>query len=284
MKKIELCQNLLFTPANHLEQFEKAGNLPFADMVCFDLEDAISIQGKEEARQILFSYFNQKKEYPSNHSILLSVRINSIKTAFGLEDISAFLKNDFVPGIFLLPKIESFEEVEIYNSLFSGEFQNVDFLVLIETALGLEKAFEIAKHSRVVGLVYGGIDFANDIGANLDIKNSMTFRSRIIQAAKASHKLAWDVPFLDFKNEKGLIEEIKVIKNLGFDAKIAIHPNQLKTIKNVLKPTEKEIQEAIEIIKAYEKANGSVCEYQGKMVDVPVVKRCQRVLEKMKNK
>ncbi|WP_196893292.1 HpcH/HpaI aldolase/citrate lyase family protein [Aureivirga marina] len=282
MQKIELCQNLLFTPANRVGRYEKAGELSFADMICFDLEDAISIQEKEVARAVLLSYFQKQKNYPSNHPILVSVRVNSIKTSFGLKDISAFLENSFIPDLIVLPKVESVAEVEIYASLFSEKFSKASFIAMIETAKGLENASEIAKHERVEVLAYGEIDLASDLGAKLNLENSLAFRSKIVQAAKASGKLAWDVPFLDFKNPKGLEKETEFVRNLGFDAKIAIHPNQLETIVKVLNPTEKEIQEAKEIIEIYEKANGSVCEYHGKMIDVPVIKKCQRILEKAK--
>ncbi len=279
-----LCRTALFTPANRADRYEKAGTLSCADGVILDLEDAVPLAEKHSARQTLINYLKAHKNIPANHPMMTAVRVNSISTLAGIKDLAAFVDAGIQPDAFFLPKVQNRQEIELYATLLNQDaLKPVMFIALIETAYGMQYAHEIASHPQVLGLAFGGGDLAVDLGAKLNFDSTIAYRSRIIQAAKYAGKSAWDVPYLNIKDEKGLRIESKRAKDLGFDAKLAIHPVQLAPIVEIFSPTDDEIKEAKAIVDTYKKANGSACEYQGKMLDVPVVKKCEELLEKMKH-
>ncbi|MCL9780286.1 CoA ester lyase [Vibrio sp. S4M6] len=284
MKKVrpELCNSLLFTPANRPERFEKSGSNKSAQMVVLDLEDAVSLRYKDQAREILIDYLQHNPSIPSDHPMITAVRINAISTHAGLKDIVCLVRDKVVPDVVFLPKVQNVQEIELYAQLLNqGKKQNVQFIAAIETAVGLENAHQIAAHPDVVAIGFGGADLAADLGVDLTFDNTQVYRARIVQAAKYAGIVAWDVPYLDFRDEPGLIKETQQIKAMGFNAKIAIHPAQLAPINKTFLPSEEEVNEAKEILITFKQANGSACQYKGKMLDIPVVKRSQDILERV---
>jgi len=279
----EMCRTMLFTPANRVDLYGKAGKLKYADGLILDLEDAVPVSAKDAARDMLISYLKEHHRVPADHPMMMAIRINSIKTIFGLKDMAAIIENNILPDAIFLPKVESSDEISIYSSLLGeGEAGRIPFVAAIETAYGMENAHKIAAKSRVKALGFGGADLAADLGANLDFSSTIAYRSRIVQAARYGGKSALDVPFLNFKDEAGLIEETKEVKKLGYTAKIAIHPSQLEPIVRIFLPAPEEIVEAEKIVAIYEKSGGFACEYRGRMLDIPVVRKCQTLLNRVK--
>ena len=280
--KPELCNSVLFTPANRPERFEKSGTNKDAQMVVLDLEDAVALRYKDQAREILIDYLQKNDSIPADHPMITAVRINAISTLAGLKDIVCLVREKVVPDVVLLPKVQNLQEVELYSELLNqGREKNVHFIAVVETAVGLENAHQIAAHPDVFALGFGGADLAADLGMELDFENTAVYRARIVQAAKYAGKMAWDVPYLDFKDKEGLCKETQQVKAMGFNAKIAIHPAQLEPINQTFFPSEEEVNEAKEILITFKQANGSACQYKGKMLDVPVVKKSQAILEKV---
>ena len=269
-----LVRCLLFTPANHPERFEKAKTLG-ADGLIIDLEDAISLAEKESARKTAIDYLKTRIQTPG---FVQCLRINSIRTRAGLKDLSALCDQNVRPDILLLPKVESAAEIEIINELLAPN--TIPLLPLIESAKGLYYAHEIAFVKNVVGLVFGGADFAADLGATMAWESLYSARAQIVQAAAHAGIAAIDVPYLNLHDvdDTGVINESRAVKAMGFTCKLSIHPKHIKPIIETFSPSADEIEKAKAIISAYDAAHGNACEYNGKMIDVPVYRSALRVL------
>ena len=269
-----LVRCLLFTPANHPERFEKAKTLG-ADGLIIDLEDAISLAEKESARKTAVDYLKTRTQTPG---FVQCLRINSIRTRAGLKDVSALCDQNTRPDILVLPKVESAAEIEIINELLAPN--TISLLPLIESAKGLYHAHEIALVKNVVGLVFGGADFAADLGAIMAWEPLYSARAQIVQAAAHAGIAALYVPYLNLHDadDIGVINESRAVKAMGFTCKLSIHPKHIKPIIETFSPNKEEIEKAKAIVAAFDAAHGNACEYNGKMIDVPVYRSALRVL------
>jgi citrate lyase beta subunit len=154
----------------------------------------------------------------------------------------------------------------------------------VESARGLDAACEIASADPAVSaLAFGGADLAVDLRAELAWEPMLYGRSRIVQAAATAGIAAIDVPHVVLDDEAGLRADATRAKAMGFSAKLAIHPKQVPPILEIFTPSAAEIERAAAIVAAYEAAGGNVVEYQGKMVEGPIVKSAQRVLASRKS-
>ena len=155
---------------------------------------------------------------------------------------------------------------------------------MIETAVGVENAFFIANISnRIDAITIGGQDLTADMGvAKTKEGDELLYaRMRIVMAAKAASIDVLDTVYADINDLEGLKEETIMVKRLGFTGKAAIHPNQIGVINSVFLPLDEEVEEAVRIVKASriaEKRGKGVVVVDGKMVDVPVVRRAERIL------
>jgi citrate lyase subunit beta/citryl-CoA lyase len=156
---------------------------------------------------------------------------------------------------------------------------------IIESALGALKAFEIASSSKnICALAVGLEDYTADIGVQRtnEGKESFFARSMIVNAAKAAGVQAIDTVFSDVEDMDGLRLSVLEAKALGFEGKGCIHPRQIKVVHEAFAPTQDEIQKAQKIVEAFkdaEKRGLGVVSLGSKMIDPPVVKRAQRLLE-----
>lgn len=269
-----LARCILFTPANRPERFAKAKELG-ADGIVIDLEDSIALSGKDDARNQVLEYLKTRNK---DNTFLQCLRINSIRTRAGLKDLSMLCDNNVRPDILVLPKTESGNEIEIINELF---FPNViPIIPLIESAKGFFQSEKIAKAKNVVGILFGGADFAADLGATMDWDSLYAARAQVVLAAAEAGIAAIDVPYLQLHDadDTGIIAETKAVKAMGFTCKFAIHPKHIQPIIKTFSPTLDEIEKAKAIVAAYDAAKGNACEFNGKMIDVPVYRSAQRVL------
>jgi (S)-citramalyl-CoA lyase len=266
---------LLFTPANHPERFSKAHELG-ADGIIIDLEDAISLADKDNARTQSINYLLTRPQY---NEFVQCLRINSIRTRAGLKDLSALCDQDVRPDILVLPKSESANEIELINEILAPSA--IPILALIESAKGLYQAHQIAQTKNVVGLIFGGADFSADLGASMEWDSLYSARAQIVQAAAHAGIAAIDVPYLQLHDadDTGVISETKAVKALGFTCKTAIHPKHVKPIIDSFTPNKDEVERAKAITLAYDAAHGNACEYNGKMIDVPVYRSAKRILD-----
>lgn len=271
---VGLCRVLLFTPGNRPDRFAKAAATG-ADGLILDLEDAVSLAGKDEARATLVEHFRAGHRRDLAPGQVCGLRVNNIHTSAGVRDLDALVTAGVAPDFIVLPKVESASEVQMCARLLPG----IPLVCSIESARGLEAATEIANADpRVRALAFGGADLAVDLRAELAWEPLAWGRARVVQAAATAGIAVFDVPHVVLHDEQGLRDDAVRAKAMGFTAKLAIHPQQVPPILEVFTPTVAEIERARGIVAAYAAAGGNVVEYQGKMVEGPIVKAAQQIL------
>ncbi len=275
---ITLCRCLLFTPATSPARFHKAAEVG-SDGIVIDLEDGVSQDKKDEARSGVIQYLRGYTGAGSGRRFVTAIRVNSIRTQAGLKDLVALVESQVHPDLILLPKVESPAEIEIAALNLTGIQGDIQFMALIETAIGLEQASQIARSGhRLKALSFGGADMAADLGAVYSWEAMLFARSRIVQAAATVGIDSFDSPYLNIKDDSGLQEECEKVRSLGYTGKMAIHPDHVPTIIAAFSPDAPEVERAHRIVAAFEAAGGGVCEIDGKMVDKPVYRAAKRAL------
>ncbi|MDN4074378.1 HpcH/HpaI aldolase/citrate lyase family protein [Fictibacillus terranigra] len=273
----------MFVPGSDEKKLQKAGSLS-ADVLIFDLEDAVSPNEKEMARSRV------RKAIALHKQKVNFVRVNSCHSPYFYEDLTSMVTAG-VSGI-VLPKAETSEQILFLDRMISEleanrnmDTPDIKIVPLIESALGLHQAFEIASASpRVLRMAFGSVDFALDIQADLtkDGLELLYARSQIVIASKAARiEAPIDTVYVDIRDSEGFLKETTLIKQLGFQGKLVIHPDQIELVNQVFVPTQEEIEDAERLVKAFEHSleNGSgVLQLDGKMVDLPVVDRARRIL------
>lgn len=259
-------QSLLFVPGNRPERFAKA-LASGADLVCIDLEDAVPADAKIEARVAAMAVVDNPK---------FAIRINGLTTREGLADLLAIAAAPIPPALLLIPKVESPHEIIIARQILNDPA--IGFIPLIESAKGLGVAQAIAEEAQVVMMMFGGADFASELGVALAWEPLLFARSQLVMACAAAGVPAMDVPYIDLDNVDGLKAETQQAKALGFAAKAAIHPAQIETLHNVLRPSTASIAEALEARAAFAAAGGAAVKFKGKMLEAPIMRRYEQLL------
>ncbi len=278
-KDFQSRRSFIFTPGTRPELLPRAFESG-ADIVCLELEDGIGPNDKNEARQNVVTLL---KSSPKKESCELVVRMNSLRSRFGLDDLVAFLDTETPPLNIMLPKVESGDEVKIIDDLFSESNLRINLQVIIETNKGLEACSEIAQSSsRITALFFGGVDMAADLRCSGTWDSLLYARSRLVHAAAAVNIDSLDVPFLDLNDENGLLEQATLAKELGFSGKGAIHPKQIPIINSIFTPSPEEIAYASRIIEEFEKAESGLVVVDGKLIEKPVLREMKRKLAFMK--
>ncbi|MFA3783691.1 aldolase/citrate lyase family protein [Melioribacteraceae bacterium 4301-Me] len=281
-QKDRLRRSRLYLPGKEPKFFPNAG-LHKPDGIILDLEDSVAPSEKLAARYLVRNALRSVDFYGAERM----VRINQLP--MGLEDLRFVVPHNV--HVILIPKCESAdtvkqveEEINIIRAEknFSSE---IYFMPIIESAAGVLKAYEIATASdNVCALTIGLEDYTADIGVERtnDGKESFYARSAIITAAKAAGVQAIDSVFSDVDDFEGLRKSVIEAKSLGFEGKGCIHPRQIKVVHEAFAPTEKEIEKAKKIVVAFkeaEKKKLGVVSLGSKMVDAPVVKRAQKIID-----
>lgn len=280
----KLRRTMLYVPGNNAGMVKDA-HIYRSDSVMFDLEDSVSLTEKDSARLLIFNAL-RTLDYEGIETV---VRINGLDTPFGEDDIKAMVRAK--PDIIRIPKSDSAEDILSVEKLIEREEKaagikagTIKMMAAIEGPLGVINAYSIATASkRLVGIALGAEDYVT----NMKTKRSpegieiLYARSAIVTAARAAGIYALDTVYSDINNEEGFLEEVKLIKQLGFDGKSVISPRQIAPVHRIYTPTQKEIDYALRVIEAIEdaKEKGSgVISLDGKMVDKPIVDRAERVL------
>jgi (S)-citramalyl-CoA lyase len=269
-------RNFLFVPGSRPDRFAKAlAHRP--DMVTVDLEDAVIPALKDEARAKALALFDAR-DRPADR-IERVVRVNALRTPFGLKDLLALIEHPAPPDGVMLPKVESADEVRIVDALLRRAARPIGLHVIIESNAGLDQALAIAGASASIrSLLFGAVDMAAELGAAMDFTSMLYARSRVVHAA-ASHGLdAIDVPWLDLEDEDSLREECRRVQALGFTGKAMIHPKQLPVINSVFTPDAAKIAWARRVIEAFQSSPDGLVVLDGKLVEIPVARIASRTL------
>lgn len=272
----------LYLPGNTPKLALNAG-IHRPDGVILDLEDSVAPGKKEEARYLVRNALRQVDFYGAERM----VRINQLP--MGLRDLEFVLPH--YPNLILLPKCESAEQVKEVDTRIKELSRQHDveqpiyLMPIIESALGVVKAYEIASASEsVVALAIGLEDYTADLGTPRTNAGRETFyaRSALVNAARAAGIQPIDSVFSDVADMEALRAVALESKALGFDGMGCIHPRQIKVIHEACAPTAEEIEKAKKIVNAFDEATRlglGVVSLGSKMIDPPVVKRAQRTID-----
>jgi citrate lyase subunit beta/citryl-CoA lyase len=255
----------LYAPADRPALVAKALAGP-ADVVIVDLEDAVAPDNKGMARAEVVALLATPQPR-------VQIRINDVRTACGQVDLHAISGLCAGTAGIRVPKVQSADDVRDIAKAVPG----VELHPLIESALGLERAYEIASADPAVASIgLGEADLRADLGVS-DEAGLAWARSRLVVAARAAGLPApVQSVYTDFHDLEGLAESCRVGRTLGFRGRAAIHPAQLAVIEAAYRPTEKEVTAANEVVAAA--GVGAVALPDGRFVDEAVVRQARSVL------
>ena len=256
-------RSFIFSPGLKPDMFPKA-LASGTDMVCVELEDGIAPKDKQEARQHALALFATPQ---TDDGVERIVRINCLRSAFGLEDVQAVLDTPTPPPGLMLPKVMSPDEISWLDDLLTERGHDTRLHIIIETNAALESAHEIAWASaRIEALFFGGVDMAAELRCRNSWEPLLYARSRVVHAASAAGIDVIDVPYLDLDDLSGMEQEACLARELGFSGKGAIHPKQIPILNWVFTPSETEIAHAQKILRAFEAADTGLVGVDGKLI------------------
>ncbi len=276
----------LYLPGNTPKMMINAG-IHKPQAVILDLEDAVAMRKKDEARLLVRNALCQVDFYGAERM----VRINQLP--LGMSDLEQVVPHNV--HVILIPKCESGEQVrqiddKIAQIRKARNIENDIFLMpIIESGKGLLNAAEIASASEnIVALTIGLEDYTADLGVKrtLEGAESLYARSRMVNVCKAHGIQAIDSVFSDVGDPEGLKQTVKRSKSLGFEGMGCIHPRQIQVIHEGYAPDEQEIEKAKRIVNAFDQATREglgVVSLGTKMIDPPVVERAQQTISSAVN-
>jgi len=253
------------------------------DAIILDLEDSVHPDEKDAARVLVRNALHAV-DFGACERM---VRINQLP--LGQEDLLEVIPEE--PDMILIPKTERPEQVAQVESKINqvsalhGIERPVWLMPILESALGIENAMAIAMAApSVAALTIGLEDYSADLGVakTSEGRESLYARMRLVNAAKAAGVQAIDSVFSDVGDIEGLRQWGQKSRAIGFEGMGCIHPAQIPIVHEAFTPTPAEIEKALKIVTAFEEAQQkglAVVSLGSRMIDPPVVKRAQRLLE-----
>ena len=278
-------RSLLFVPGNKESMLRKARNFR-PDAFVPDMEDSVPDSEKANARNTIGGFLPEL----AATGIPVIPRVNALDTGWTADDLAAVV-GPHIHGI-SIGKVHVPDDVHKLSELLDGlENQNgletgrIKLFLWLESAKAIVHCYEICSASpRIEGVAFGGEDFTHDMGIERleDESEVAVARNLLCIAARAAQVQALDTPYFRFRDEEGLRDNCAKAKQFGFKGKFAIHPAQIEVINESFSPSEAEIEYAQRVVAAFEGAErvgrGSTS-LEGKVIDVPVVKRARALLE-----
>ncbi|PYF10627.1 (3S)-malyl-CoA thioesterase [Rhodobacter viridis] len=272
-------RSVLYIPGSKERALEKATGLA-CDAIIFDLEDAVAVEEKVNARAILITALREA-DFGARMRI---VRINGLDSDWGREDalaMAAALKDGVKIDAVLIPKVSTKSDLDAVANL----IPTVPLWAMMETALGMLNAADIAAHPRLEGMVMGTNDLAKELQCRFrpDRLALQTGLGLCLLAAKAFGKIIVDGVYNAFKDDAGLKAECDQGRDMGFDGKTLIHPAQLEIANAAFAPSEAEIDLARRQIAAFDEAQAAgqgVAVVDGKIVENLHIVTARQVLAK----
>ncbi|MFA5818795.1 MAG: aldolase/citrate lyase family protein [Bacteroidales bacterium] len=272
----------LYLPGNTPGLMINAG-LHSADGIILDLEDSVAPEKKDEARFLVRNALRQINFCGAERM----VRINQGER--GLEDLHFVIPHNV--NLILIPKCESADYVKSVDNEIAAiktklNLNNQVFLMpIIESALGVENSYEIARSSgNVVAIAIGLEDYTADLSVprTAEGKESLYARTRLVVAARAAGIQPIDSVFSDVGDMEALKQNVLTSKALGFEGMGCIHPRQIPVIRQGFAPDETDMEKSKKIVLAFETAKLKglgVVAMGTKMIDPPVVARAQKTID-----
>lgn len=278
-------RSLLFIPGNRPNMLEK-GLAAKADVLVPDLEDSVPVDEKANAREVTAGFLPKLAQTGRT----LIPRVNSLDTGLLEQDLAAVVGHD-IHGV-SVGKIQGPEDIGTISKILDNlevkarlKPGSVRLVPWIETARAIVTLYDICIASpRIIAVALGAEDLTTDMGIERREDDSeIEYASNVLcVAARAADVLALDTPYFQFRDAEGLRRDALKAKGCGFKGKFAIHPAQIDVINEVFSPSAAEIEHARRVVAAFEEAErqgrGSTS-LDGKVIDVPVVKRARALLE-----
>jgi citrate lyase subunit beta / citryl-CoA lyase len=287
-----LNRSFLFAPGNHARRVEKAFTLG-ADAVILDLEDAVAVADKVATRRLV------REALARPRACRGYVRVNAPVTEFCYGDLVAVI-GEGVDGV-VVPKIESAADLHAIDWLLANlEHErgltagSIDLMPIVETAAGVSRVERILQARslrtypgpwRVKRLAFGAADFSRDAGLapSLEEDELAHARARIVLASRAAgFEGPIDSPWFQLRETQAFGRALERSRRTGFQGRLCIHPDQVPLVNAAFTPSDEELARAERIVaafKAAEAAGSAAIEVDGQMVDIPVARRAQAVLD-----
>ena len=281
---MELLRSLIFVPGNRPNMLERALDFE-ADIIMVDLEDSVPPAEKVAARDVAAEWVPRLRQAGQR----VMVRCNSLDTGLTQAELAAVISPSLYG--FSVGKTESAWDLQQIDRIASNlegraglEEGTLKLVPWIESARAMVNINDMASASgRTIALAFGAEDFTNDMGIQRTDEGDEVYHSRctVAIAARAAGLAALDSPYVAFRNPEGLRQDAAAARRMGYTGKFAIHPAQVETINELFSPLPEDVDYARRVMEAWREAEaggrGSLA-LDGKMVDVPVVKRAQNLL------
>jgi citrate lyase beta subunit len=275
-------------PGDDRRKIEKATTLG-VDCICMDMEDGVAVTRKVEARAVIAQAMKELDFGAAERCI----RINSFGSGFEKFDLAAAVATN--PDTIVVPKVETAEQVrsiseyiQMYETSSRMEVGTIRLLVGVETARGILNLREIAEaDKRLEAIIFGAEDFAASVGATRtpEATEVLYARSAVVTACAANELQAIDMVYIDFRDVEGLRREAEQGARLGFSGKQIIHPNQVAPVQEAFTPSAEAIayaQRVVNTFAASQREGKGAFALDGKMIDLPLLKNAQNVLDRAK--
>lgn len=285
---MDLFRSIIFVPGNRTNMLERAQSFE-ADIIMVDLEDSVPPAEKAIARELAKEWVPRLNRKGPIVGRKIMVRVNSLDTGLTQDELAAVIGPDLF-GI-SLGKPESAWDIKEADRIIAAlessagvEPGQVKLIPWIENARAVMAVQQIAAASpRIVGIAFGAEDYTNDMGVRRSDTGEEVYypRSLLPVAARAAGVTSLDSPFVRFQDPEGLAQDAQEARRLGYTGKFAIHPSQLEVINETFSPSLEEFEYARQVLEAWGRAEavgrGSVA-LDGRMIDVPVLKRAQNLI------
>jgi citrate lyase subunit beta/citryl-CoA lyase len=278
-------RSFLFTPGNHSRRVEKSLSLA-ADAVILDLEDAVANDEKVATRALVVEALSRPRR------CLAYVRVNALSTDWSYGDIEAVV----VAGLdgIVLPKVESASDLHTAEWMIASLERArgltpgaIDLMPIIETAKGYVALESIVRSgTRVRRVAFGAGDFTLDAGIRWTSAETelLPYRSGVVVHSRAAGlEPPIDTVWVELRNTAGFEHCVQHVKDLGFQGKMCIHPDQIARVNQTFRPSAAELERARQVVAAFAQAEReglAAIQVDGQMVDYPIVHAAQRVLDR----
>ncbi len=281
---MQLLRSLIFVPGNRPNMLERARSFS-ADIIMVDLEDSVPPSEKLTARDLAHDWVSTLADEGQK----VVVRVNSLDTGLTRDEMASVVGAG-LSGI-SLGKVDSPWDIQEAERMLGPlearaglEPGSVGIIPWIENAQAVVNLHQIASSSpRIMALAFGAEDYTNDLGVQRTDQGEEVYfpRAAVAVAARAARVASLDSPFVAFRDPEGLKKDAGRARQLGYTGKFAIHPSQLDIINETFSPLPEDVEYAHQVVEAWNQAEatgrGSL-DLNGRMVDVPVVKRAQNLL------
>ncbi|NMA70153.1 MAG: CoA ester lyase [Desulfitobacterium sp.] len=278
-------RSVMYIPGNNPKMIAKAPEIP-ADIITFDLEDAVPPSEKEAARQLV----KENLAVGAQGGAQVFVRINNWETNMTNDDLEAIVWPG-LDGVTLakvgcaddVKRLEwKLEELELRRGM---EVGTVKISMLLETAKGIANAEECCLASeRNVNAIFGAVDYCRDMRVKItnEAVEQQYGRAKVAVACRAAGIVAIDAPFVDYKNIEAFERNVAEGKQMGYEGRMIIHPGQVEPSNRLYAPDPADVEWAKDVVKVFEEeglAKGKAAvSLNGKMVDTPVYLNAKDIL------